>query len=99
MFAHRELRLERDVAGLKLTENDGKRHQLAHICRRDELIRILLKQNQICVGIHQNRMLRLSLENCLRDWGRACGLNEQAGDEFQNGGCHRALGPSTKPRR
>jgi hypothetical protein len=31
---------ERDVAGLKLTENDGKRHPLAHVCWGHKLIRI-----------------------------------------------------------
>jgi hypothetical protein len=68
MLAHLELIFELDVPCLKLAEDDGECHQLAHACRRHELVCLLLVEHEIGVGIHQDGVLGLGLENALRGW-------------------------------
>ena len=62
MLAHLELVVELEPARLQFAEHDGKRHELAHAGRRHERVGILLEQDEIGVGIHQNGVLRLGLE-------------------------------------
>src|SRR5262249_24868660 len=96
MLAHLELIFELDMPGPEFAEHNGKRHQLAHACGRHELIRLLLEQHEIGVGIHEDGVLGLGLETALRSWSLASGSREAVGANTEASAGHCELDPSAK---
>ncbi len=84
MFTDLELGLEIDPPGLQLAKHDGKGHQLAHARRWRERIGVLLEQDEIGVGIHENGAFRLGFERRGRRRGVKRGRRE-AGAEQEDG--------------
>ena len=67
---HLELILELDAASLQLAKHERKRHELAHARRRHQRVGILLVEDEIGVGIHEDGVLGLGLE-AARSLGRS----------------------------
>ena len=95
MLRHLELILELDAASLQLPKHERERHELAHARRRHQRVGILLVEDEVGVGIHEDGVLGLGLENALRGWSRTRRLSEAAG-ACDDGTCHRELDPTAK---
>ena len=68
--AHLELILELDAASLQLAKHERKRHELAHARRRHQRVGILLVEDEIGVGIHEDGVLGLGLEAARAPWSQ-----------------------------
>ncbi len=96
MLAHLECVVELEPSGFELTKQDGKRHQLAHACRRSQNIRLLLEQHQILVGVEQDGVFRLGFEcRLFCRLSRSC---NGAGTKNGNGACRCDLDHFVKAR-
>ena len=98
MLAHLELILELEAARLQLAEHDGERHELAHARRRHQRVGILLEEDEIGVGIHEDGVLGLGLEPA-RSLGRSL-LRRRGtrGSHGKHGECHGELDQFIKAR-
>ena len=77
--------------GLQLAKHDGERHELAHARRRHQRVGILLEEDEIGVGIHEDGVLGLGLEAA---WGLGRGLlrgRGTRGSHGKHGECHGEL--------
>jgi hypothetical protein len=92
VLAHLELVVELDMARFQLAKHDGKRHELAHARRRHERVRILLIEDEIGIGIHENGVLGLGVEGACGSLGRGgCRSRETYGPRGKHSESHGGL--------